>query len=799
MKSTVKTFNELSPSEWVQAGGKGGTLVRLYQAGFPVPDGIVVLPGAFSGDELRSDSWFTIQAHLAKLHQSDNHIPLAVRSSALVEDSAQASFAGEFETVLNCRTDEEVFQAIHEVHASKMSERVQIYSREQGFDSNHQIAVIVQHMVDSELAGVLFSADPILGDHRLMVGNFIHGLGDRLVSGEASGQAFKFERPDGNYTGPQALKPYAEDLYNLAIRLERELGTPQDIEWAIADDQIYLLQSRPITTLLKEDPTNGEWNASLGGDFLWSNVNFGEAVTSVMTPFSWTVLRYILKDWMNFSGYHPVGNICGRPYLNISLIATALYTIGKTRADLLTSFESTLYMNLSDEVEIPQLPLSRLERLSALPGLARTQLRQQRGFRKLSAYLNSNPTWCHDICTRIQASDSTEGLLDMWSQEINPHVLESVWIVLGSATIAADSAMQLLRYLTALVGADDAYTLVSSLSTHSSLDQGQDLLLSLGPLAGLSKVARGELDRSEYLARYGHRGPDEFELSIPRPAEDHSWLDEQLAQFRDSPIDVDVMLEKQRLAFEAAWGRLERTHPAEVKKLQRRIDQVASLSHQREMARSEYVRDRWVVRTFAVQAGELTGLEYDIFFLTLQEVLDLLAGDESAVVYIPVRKRTHAHFSALPPYPSIIRGRFDPFRWQADPHRRSDYYDASGQVEAGEPLADRSKLITGAPGSAGHVEGLVRLLKFAEQGVNLQEGEILVTTQTDIAWTLLFPRAAAIVTDVGAPLSHAAIVARELGIPAVVGCGDATMRLKTGDRVRVDGGQGVVEILSSSD
>jgi pyruvate,water dikinase len=110
-------------------------------------------------------------------------------------------------------------------------------------------------------------------------------------------------------------------------------------------------------------------------------------------------------------------------------------------------------------------------------------------------------------------------------------------------------------------------------------------------------------------------------------------------------------------------------------------------------------------------------------------------------------------------------------------------------------LADRSRVITGAPGSAGQVEGLVRYLKSAEDGANLQEGEILVTTQTDIAWTLLFPRAAAIVTDVGAPLSHAAIVARELGIPAVVGCGDATMRLKTGDRVRVNGGRGVVEIL----
>ena len=108
-----------------------------------------------------------------------------------------------------------------------------------------------------------------------------------------------------------------------------------------------------------------------------------------------------------------------------------------------------------------------------------------------------------------------------------------------------------------------------------------------------------------------------------------------------------------------------------------------------------------------------------------------------------------------------------------------------------------STIITGSPGSAGQVEGTVRVLANPEEGQHLKPGEILVTVQTDIAWTLLFPRAAAIVTDVGAPLSHAAIVARELGLPAVVGCGDATLRLKTGDRVRVDGGRGVVEILEA--
>lgn len=128
-----------------------------------------------------------------------------------------------------------------------------------------------------------------------------------------------------------------------------------------------------------------------------------------------------------------------------------------------------------------------------------------------------------------------------------------------------------------------------------------------------------------------------------------------------------------------------------------------------------------------------------------------------------------------------------------DSNRSSDVYDSLAPFPITDDL--ESNLIIGAAGAAGKVEGYVRLLYNIEEGNQLQPGEILVTTFTNIGWTLLFPRASAIITDVGAPLSHAAIVARELGIPAVVGCGDATMRLKTGDRVIVDGGRGVVKIL----
>jgi pyruvate,water dikinase len=197
------------------------------------------------------------------------------------------------------------------------------------------------------------------------------------------------------------------------------------------------------------------------------------------------------------------------------------------------------------------------------------------------------------------------------------------------------------------------------------------------------------------------------------------------------------------------------------------------------------------VRYYALRAGELTGLQEGIFFLSLDEIASVLAGNKSPTETIPARHANYTRYSSLPPYPALIIGSFDPFKWAADPNRRSDFYDSRRAIAPPAPVT-----IAGFAGAAGCVEGIVRRIDRAEDGYQILPGEILVTITTNVGWTPLFPRLAAIVTDVGAPLSHAAIVARELGIPAVVGCGNATDRLKTGDRIRVDGGAGKVTVLS---
>jgi phosphohistidine swiveling domain-containing protein len=201
------------------------------------------------------------------------------------------------------------------------------------------------------------------------------------------------------------------------------------------------------------------------------------------------------------------------------------------------------------------------------------------------------------------------------------------------------------------------------------------------------------------------------------------------------------------------------------------------------------IRYFWVLRAYALQAGELTGLGADIFFLEAEEIVRVLNGETLNPRTIADRRAAYEGYRALPSYPGLIRGHFRPYAWAADPRRRSDLF-----LEGDRSEADAQ--VRGFPGSAGVVEGVVRVLVDVEDGSQLEPGEVLVTTVTNVGWTPLFPRVAAVVTDVGAPLSHAAIVARELGIPAVVGCGNATTALRTGDRVRVDGTAGTVEVLT---
>jgi pyruvate,water dikinase len=792
MTEWLHFFNELTGEDLSLAGGKGGTLALLYQAGYPVPDGFVILPQAFTEQGLMPKAWAQVQTYLAQMRSKGSSIGFAVRSSALSEDSAQASFAGEFETVLDVRSDEAIMDAIDVVHQSRASERVLAYTQAKGISpalqvDGHEIAVIIQRMVPAQISGVLFTADPVTGSFDYMTGNFIHGLGEQLVSGEANAETFTLSRPKGKYNGPPELKRHSRKLYKLATRLEKELENPQDIEWCIAEGKLFLLQSRPITTLQGVNLAMGEWNDSLRGDFLWTNVNVGEARPDVMTPLTWTLGQMLRNENQPMPGNYPwVGNIGGRTYMNISMTLSMFRAFGMNPKKMLKRMEALLGP-VPEGMDIPMFPFPLSTIFVGLPGFLKIRQRERAAVKKLDAFMATNTTWCHEIMRKCQEVQTKEELLDLWYEEIKPYFIDAGFMMGASFRPMMKATGKLSKQLVELVGEADANALLSNLSVD------EELLASLGPVVGIWKVSNGEMSREEYLLRYGHRGPHEMELSAPRPDEDPGWLDTQLQMFNESPVDVDALLARRRADFDAAWGRFQEQYPRKAKSMQRRLAKVPPAARLRESFRSEVTRIYAVaLRSWALRAGDLTGLGDDIFFLTYDELLDFLDGEELPTQFISARKETHARYSALPPYPTTIRGRFDPFAWAADPSRRGDIFDA----QAPHP-ATTSATITGFAGAAGRVEGSVRRLLYFEEGDQLQPGEILVAVTTNVGWTPLFPRAAAVITDVGVPLSHAAIVARELGIPAVVGCVDATTRLKTGDRVRVDGGRGTVEILQS--
>lgn len=787
MKNLVLPFKGLTAEQQPRAGGKGGTLARLMQAGYPVPDGFVILPDAFDGEGLEPDIWPQVESNLERLRKGDSQIAFAVRSSALSEDSARASFAGEFETVLNVRVDEEVRESIQRVYQSRLNERVRVYSEIKGIDPSHEIAVVVQKMIPADISGVLFTADPVLGSRTRMTGNFVHGLGESLVSGEADAHGFTYTRPKGIYDGPSDLKPQARRLYDLGIKLEDELGFPQDIEWAISDGRLYLLQSRPITTLIAHNPTTGEWNDSLSGDYTWVGGGMGENLPGIMTPSTWSnwqIFIYDIAEW-EVADIPSVGNICGRPYMNLSYIYSVLLKVrGKNAGQLLEPLFGAL-----PDVNIPTVPISwRSIIFNMIPGEMRWQRKHKKLLKQIPEFISSNPGRCEELRNRIRSAEDRSELISLWMDEAKPMFMEAGLMLKASNEGYTGPWTKLSTEVQKLVGKTDSDLLMTSSGSAS------EQLASLGLMLGISKLANGEMTREEYMKKFGHRSQWEWHLIRPRPYEDPGWLDKQLEDFRATPVDIEDILEKRREAYEAAMKRFLESYPGKASKLKLKMDRFASLSVEREEVRSEITRVVGVVREFFLKAGELTGLGDGVFFLSHVELIQVLSGDETVAAYIPARRETHARYEALPLYPGVINGRFDPFQWASDPNRRIDVFDSHAPVSEIKDV----NMITGNPGSGGRVEGIVRIINSPEDGDQLNPGEILVTTTTNVGWTPLFPKASAVITDIGMPLAHAAIVARELGIPAVVGCGIATMRLKSGDRVRVDGGLGTVEILDNT-
>jgi rifampicin phosphotransferase len=829
-----------------EIGGKGQFLARLASAGLPVPNGFHITTAGYDDFVARHRLGEPIQAQLAAAPDpadeatghvasaiyalfTDHEIPaeiaadvlrayhqlgsprVAVRSSATAEDLPRASFAGQQESFLNVVGDDQLLQAVSRCWASLWTARAIGYrARHHTPTDKISMAVVVQEIIDADASGILFTADPVTGDDTMIEINAAWGLGEAVVGGQVTPDTISVERASGRImrtvintktimtgltSGGTAVLPVPMDqqnapvltesqalqLVDLAIMVEDLFKDPMDIEWCRKDDQFWVLQARPITTAIHPDP----WNDSRSGDFLWTNTNVGEAIPDVMTPATWSMVQVFLTDAMATASIPPYvgyGRIGGRIYLNLSVTTTLSAAVGINRR-IYRSLTEEVFGRLPDDLEIPPVKARRRDILRAVLPMALHVLGEARRDAKvLDAYLSEHPALCDRRRAEIAAVAKPVELAELWTDVLSLEFHRVSWMLSAATRSSGASFVTTRRRLQNLVGDAAANALTAGLGGQA----GQ--LASLGLLDGLEKVAAGEIGRDTFNRHYGHRGPHEFEISLPRSGEDPDWIDRHLAARAASAANYREMLRAQEEKRQEAWAELERRHPVHARILHHQLRVWAKISRDRERARSEVIRYFWVLRAYALRVGELTGLGEDVFFLDKAEIIRVLLGETVSPKLIKRRRAAYQAYSALPPYPTLIRGYFNPYSWAADPNRRSDIY-----IEGS--LAEADVAVRGFPGSAGVVEAPVRVLSDAADGAALQPGEVLVTTITNVGWTPLFPRAAAVITDVGAPLSHAAIVARELGIPAVVGCGNATMRLRTGDRVRVDGTAGTVEVL----
>jgi rifampicin phosphotransferase len=827
-----------------EIGGKGQSLAGLASAGLPVPQGFHITTAAYDafvaghgltsritalvGHPAASDTSDHAADSIAALF-ADHKIPrpiaaevldayhrlgsppVAVRSSATAEDLPDASFAGQQSSFLNVAGDDQLLAAVRRCWASLWTARAISYrARHQIAPDTVSLAVVVQELIDADSSGIVFTADPVTGDDSMIEINAAWGLGEVIVGGQVSPDVVTVERSSGRVmrtvintktimmrraasgttvvpvpvdqqAAPALTQQQVSRLVSLALAVEELFKDPMDIEWCRVGDQLFILQARPITTAIHPDP----WNDSRSGDFLWTNTNVGEAIPDVMTPATWSMVQVFLTDAMATASIPPYvgyGRIGGRIYLNLSVMMTLSAAVGVSEKRY-RSLTEEVFGRLPADLEIPPVQAHRLAVIRAVLPMGLHVLGEaRRDVKVLDAYLAEHPALCDRRRAEIAAIARPVELADLWASVISPEFDRVSWMLSAATRSSGASFITTRKRLQRLVGDAAANALTAGLGGQA----GE--LASLGLLDGLEQVATGEIDRDTFNRRYGHRGPHEFEISLPRPGEDPAWIDQRLAERAALARSYRELLEVQEHKRSEAWAKLEQRHPVQARILRRQVRGWAKISRDRERARSEVIRYFWVLRAYAQRAGELTGWGEDIFFLDKAEIVRVLEGETISAKLIKQRRQAYQSYSALPPYPALIRGTFNPYAWAADENRRSDVFMAGSRNEA-------DVAVRGFPGSAGIVEAKVRMLSDAADSGALQPGEVLVTTVTNVGWTPIFPRAAAVVTDVGAPLSHAAIVARELGIPAVVGCGNATMRLRTGDLVRVDGTAGTVEVL----
>ncbi|MGN7250562.1 PEP/pyruvate-binding domain-containing protein [Arthrobacter sp. SAFR-014] len=860
-----------------EVGGKAANLGVLLAAGMPVPHGFCVTTAAYGraaaaagvqpsepAEQTRGrlesapipgDLAEDILAAYAGLGED---IPVAVRSSATAEDLPEASFAGQLDTYLNVVGPDSLLDAVRRCWASLWTDRAVAYRADHGIGQHPiSIAVVVQEMVDADVAGVMFTANPLTGRRRETVIDAAPGLGEALVSGAVNPDQFTVDaatgailqrslgdkraeirpvpgggtrqlrrqdgaRQDGQQDGQQACltDEQVRSLARAGGRVEELYGEPQDVEWAIAaDGGIRVVQSRPITTLFplpEPDIRDGGTRAYLCASLL-------QGLTRPLTPMGLASFT-LMSDSSRSAGNGPAAYRSAQIGMRMYVDVTPLLRSKGGRRGLLRA------MKVADARSVdvlaylaadPRFALTKASKLASLKaglgasppfGLVGQVLR---AMVNPAAALERVREADHELDRMLvlpepvagaQRLDFVERLL---TKEITPAVMRVLppaaagYVWLGLARLLLGRLAQAGELQAVLRGLPHNVTTEMDLELWRTATLIREDPESVRTLTGeepqilAGRYADGTLPAAcqgglrAFLARYGHRTVAEIDLGVPRWSENPAHLINALANY--------LRLADPELAPDRAFRRAADNAEAKAAELAARAARsrgrlfgrivAHSLRRARETAgMREYPKFRLIV-AFAVLRHQLqlVGEELadagraqvpdDVFFLDLTEARVGLRGADLRGLAAERRRS----------YQREMRRRHIPRLLLSD---GTDVETAMAAQSRASSAAEPGAL-AGAPASAGTVTGKARVI-LDPAGAHLEPGEILVAPSTDPGWTPLFMTAGALVMEMGGPISHGAVVAREYGIPAVVGVPDATLRIRTGDTVTVDGAAGTV-------
>lgn len=839
MSSHVLGLQEIDRSQLAVAGGKGAHLGELSGVeGVLVPPGFCVTTDAYrrivdsvpsigakldllSG--LSPDDRDAIRLHSNEIRQVIEEVVIpddlaeaitaalaelgegtacAVRSSATAEDLPGASFAGQQDTYLDIVGPAEVLRHISRCWASLFTERAVTYRLRNGYDHRKvDMAVVVQRMVFPQASGVLFTADPVTSNRKIVCVEAVPGLGEALVSGLVNPDIYRVRDGEVVAKAAQQDRPALTDeqivrLAELGRRVEAHFGRPQDIEWCLADNDFQLVQSRPITTLFPVPEIDDEAN------HVYVSVGHQQMMTDAMKPLGLSVWQLTTP--------RPMAEAGGRLFVDVTQILAApasragfLDVAGKSDPLMGDALQTVLDRDgfvpaLPGNASAPPVPGVAPATIETDPDVVTELIEQSEASvatLKRDIRARSGPELLDFVLADFE--ELRRILFDPRSHQVIMAGMQTTWWLneklhewLGEKNAADTLSQSAPHNVTSEMGLA-LLDVADAIRPHPEVvaflhDAGDDFLEVLPELPG-GREARDAVQA--YLDRYGMRCVGEIDITRPRWSErPATLLPLILANVRNfEPGAGERRFEQGRQeAARKEQELLERLRSlpdgeqkaAETKRM---IDRVRTFIGYREYPKYGMVSRYFVYKQALLDEAErlvragVLGEPEDIFFLRFQELQEVVHAGKADTELIRQRKEDFRSFQALTP-PRVLTSDGEAI---AGTYRRDDLPPGA---------------LVGLPVSAGTVEGRARVvLDLAD--ADLEPGDILVTAHTDPSWSPLFVAVTGLVTEVGGLMTHGAVVAREYGLPAVVGVENATRLIRDGQRIRVHGTDGHIELL----